>query len=202
MTEETQVAAEPQEPATAQNDENQESGLKEAMIAERKKRQEEKRRADEAEYRLRMLEAQAQQKQQAPAEEDDEYTQEITQKLERKMEAKLRKQAEDRTLAKAGMTQQEIVEKLEPILKKRPMLTVAIDQSPNRIAEALQIIEDYSPKEPQSHGEKRIEENLNKSSQSSNKTDNLKQVNKFNGMSRAEFSKRRAEMLGRRPNIR
>jgi len=202
MTEETQVAAETQEPAQAQNDTNQEAGLKEAMIAERKKRQEEKRRADEAEYRLRMLENQAQQKQKAPVEEDDEYTQEITQKLERKMEAKMRKQAEDRTLTKSGMTQQEIVDKLEPILKKRPMLAVAIDQSPNRFAEALQIIEDYSPKETQSHGEKRIDENLNKTSQSSGKTDNLKQVNKFNGMSRADFSKRRAELLGRRPNIR
>jgi hypothetical protein len=200
MTEETQAAA---EETKEQAPNQEEAGYKEAMLSERKKRQEAVRRAEEAEMRAKWYEQQQQQKTQQPVEEEDEYTRELSQKLEANMELKMRRQIENQYLTSVGMTQEEVVEKLEPILKKRPLLAKAIQHAPNRFAEAMQIIEDYSPKEP-SPGEKRLEENAKKPGMpvGSSKESNLDKVNRFNGLSKQEFSRKRAEMLGRRPNVR
>lgn len=219
MSEEKQeVAAEL--PETADNtqqeqeklvDNREKTGLQEALIAERRKRQ-------EAEYRNQFLEQQyknfaSQHKVKEPAEEEDEYTKELKNYTEKQIQDRLKQTLEQQFIrqhphiieqdTETGETWLE--KKLGPILQKKPWLAQGIQTAENRYERALEIIEDYSPKQDYKveENKKRIEQNNSKPGSPAGvaKSNNIQTVNKFKNMSRKEFSLYRAKMMGRPPNI-
>lgn len=206
-------------PETAENkeqeklEENREkTGLQEALLAERRKRQ-------EAEYRNQFLEQQYKnfanqhKTKQVEEEEEDDYTKELKNYTEKQIQERLKQTLEQQFIRQhpyivdqdpnTGETWLE--KKLGPILQKKPWLAQGIQTAENRYERALEIIEDYSPKQDQKvdDNKKRIEQNSSKPGSPAGvaKSNNIQTVNKFKNMSRKEFSEYRAKTLGRPPNI-
>lgn len=211
---ESQEAVEHTEQGAKNVDENREkTGLQEALIAERRKRQ-------EAEYRSRFLEQQYQnyasqfKTKQADQDDDDEYTKELKQYTESQIQNGIKQALETQFIRQhphiveqdpeTGQTWLE--QKLSPILQKKPWLAQGIQMAENRYERALEIIEDYTPKSEPRHEEakKKLEENASKPGSPAGvaKSGNLSSINKFKNMSRKEFSEYRAKILGKPPNIR
>lgn len=219
MTENNEAVAESsqEEAHNAENNESQtqtpnfeaeKKGLQEALIAERKKRQEEQAWRRNLEQQLYAREAQKQQ----PQDDEDEYTRELKQSTRAEAQQIIKETLERQFLEQnpqlldqdpiTGQTWLET--KLEPILKKKPYLAHALQTAENRYARAMEIIEDYSPKPVQNDTTRRIQDNQNKPGSPAGiaKSGNVNKIEQLKNMSRKEFSEYRAQLRGRTPNIR
>jgi len=189
------------------------AGLQEALIAERRKRQEAEYKNKYLEQQYKQVASQYQTKKPDTEDEDDEYTREIKQYTETRVQAGIKKALEDQYIQnnphiveQDSNTGETWLEKnLAPILQKKPWLALGIQNAENRYARAMEIIEDYTPKkQPVSEdNRKRLEENSQKPGSPAGvaKSGNTSQINRFANMSRKEFSEYRASLRGRPPNI-
>ena len=197
---------------TQEAPQKEKAGLQEALLAERRKRQEAEALNKYLQQQNQNYQAQYNTKQAVPQEEEDEYTREIKQYTEAKVQQGIRESMERQYMSShPEMLEQDPVsgrtmleEKLEPILKKRPYLAQAIQAAENRYAMAMEIINDWSPKGQSEENRKRLEENASKPGNPAGvaKSANLNQLEHIKGMSRKEFSEYRAKIRGRAPNIR
>jgi len=221
MTEETQetVAESSNEEAQVATEDNQqtqqppseEKGLKDALIAERRKRQETEAYNKYLQGKMQTFESQFQAKQ-PEVDDEDEYTKELKRYTEQQIQKGIKQTLENQFLqSNPQILEQDPVsgrtwleEKLEPILRKKPYLAQAIQSAENRYARAMEIIDDYTPKEPSNDTRKKLEENAQKpgSPQGVARSGNLNKVEQLRKMSRKEFSEYRAGLRGRAPNIR
>lgn len=195
-----------------QTQEREKSGLQEALIAERRKRQEAEAYNKYMQQQMQAYQSQVQTRQPEQVEEEDEYTKELKQYTETRIQQGIKQTIEQQFIQQnpqlveidpvSGRTWLE--EKLEPILRKKPYLAQAIQSAENRYARALEIIDDYTPKSAANDTRKRLEENSQKPGNPAGvaKSGNMNKVEALKNMSRKEFSEYRAKMRGRAPNIR
>ncbi len=226
MTEQTETAAESSQQTEATSAETQQgsegqpeqtqadtfakekAGLQEALVAERRKRQ-------DAESYTRIIQQQYQASQTRapePKEEEDEYTRDLKRDTKQQIHAGIKQSVENQFIqSNPQLLEQDSVtgrtwleEKLEPILRKKPYLAQVIKQSENRYARAMEIIDDYTPKDLGNDTRKRLEENAQKPGSPAGvaKSGNLSKLAQINKMSRREFSEYRAGIRGKAPNIR
>jgi len=216
MTEEQKEAvAEPQEQQAPTGEqaqpEREKAGLQEALVAERRRRQDAERYSKYLEEQQKAFQMQSQTKQ--PEEDEDEYTKELKKYTESQIQNGIKSALEREYIAKnpqlvdinpeTGRTWLE--DKLEPILQKKPYLAMALKEAPNRYARAVEIIEDYSPK---TYGgedaKKKLEENAVKPGNPAGvtKSGGRSELEQISKMSRKEFSAYRASLRGKAPNIR
>lgn len=186
--------------------EKEKAGLQEALIAERRKRQ-------DAEALNRYLQ-QGQAKQPVQQQEDeDEYTRDIKNYTKEQIQNGIKQSIENQFLhsnphivEQDPVTGQTWLEKeLAPILRKKPYLADVIKNADNRYARSVEIINDYTPKTvPENENRKRLEENANKPGNPAGvaRSGNLNKVEQIRNMSRKEFSEYRASVRGKTPNIR
>lgn len=174
-----------------------------ALEEERRKRQDEARRAKEAEERYWRLQEQLEAAKKSQEPEEDEYTREMKQYVQSVVAQNTRTALEKQYLAQNPQCYDAIQNKLPSILEKKPWLAAGIQNAENRYQAAMEIINDFSPKD-ESQARKRLEENAKKPGNpaQSGKNSNLNHLEALKGMSRKEFSEYRAKLLGRRPNIR
>lgn len=215
MTQAEVAAAEPKEetanvkPSKAEQKapEKEKTGLQEALLAERRKRQ-------EAEYKSRVLEQQltSHQRPAQQEEEEDEYTRDLKQYTESKIQTGIKQALEREYLAQNSylleqdpVTGQSWMEaQLAPILQKKPYLADVIQTAENRYARAVELINDFTPEKHVPETEKRLEENQAKPGNPAGlaKTGSMDSLQHLKNMSRKDFSKYRAQVRGRAPNIR
>lgn len=186
------------------------AGLQEALLAERRKRQ-------EAEAYNRFLQQQSQAMQQhvrqpEPQEEEDEYTRELKTYANSQIKQGIQSALEQQYVNSnpqlveisptTGRTWLE--DKLEPILRNKPYLAQVIQSAENRYARAVEIIDDYTPKSADNETRRRLEENANKPGHPAGvaKGGNSENITGIKNMSRKEFSEYRAKLRGRQANIR
>jgi len=208
----TQKNPESNETTETQNFQKEKTGLQDALVAERRKRQ-------DAESFNRILQQQNQAyqtKQPVVQEEEDEYTKDIKNYTSNQIQIGIKTAIERQYIqSNQQMLEQNPVtgktwleEKLEPILRKKPYLASAIQSAENRYARAMEIINDYTPNnnariDENSDSRKRIEENSNQPGNPSSmaKSANTNKIESLRSMSRKQFSDYRAKLRGRAPNI-
>lgn len=163
-----------------------------ALEAERRKRQEAEQQAQWLYQQMQA--AQATYKTPEPQEEEDEYTRELDQRFTSKVEKKLQSFAEQQFVESRPEAVNLIQEHLPQILKQKPWLAQTIQSAPNRYARALEIVNDYAPRNtPPPDSRRRIEENAQKpgSPQGVGKTSQISKLEMLSKMSPQEFSEYR-----------
>lgn len=194
----------------AQDFQKEKTGLQDALVAERRKRQ-------DAESFNRVLQQQqaTQNKQPVVQEEEDEYTRDMKKDTATQIQQGIKSALERQYIqSNQKMLEQDPVtgitwleEQLKPILRKKPYLAAAIDSAENRYSRAMEIINDYTPNnagnEDNSDSRKRIEENANQPGNpgSMAKSGNPNRMENLRNMSRKQFSDYRAKLRGKAPNI-
>lgn len=204
----TQGEKSTEEQPQAETQDREKAGLQEALVAERRKRQ-------DAEAYSRVLQQQYQAfqtKKPEVQEEEDEYTRDLKKYTAQQIQSGIKQSLENQFIqANPQLLDQDPIsgrtwleEKLEPILRKRPYLAQAIQQAENRYARAMEIIDDHTPKDRSNDTRKRLEENAKMPGNPAGvaKSGNLNKLEQLNKMSRKEFSDYRAGLRGRQPNIR
>ena len=164
-----------------------------ALEAERKRRQ-------EAEYKAWMYQHQQQQTAQKPKEDyEDEYTKSIKSYVNQTTKAEIQKAVEAEYLKDHPDAENRIKNELEGILQEMPELAYSIQNSQNRYAAAMKIINKFAPKKSVAESKKKIQENQNKPGlpHGSGKTQKVSPAERITGMSRQEFLEYRRQMRGR-----
>ena len=216
MSEETEVKEEAAVTSDSQQESNEptanfereKSGLQEALLAERRKRQE---LEAQNKYLQQYQQMASQYQSKEPEDDEDEYTKEIKQYTQQQIQQNLQSALEKQYLdANPNILEQDpltgktwIEAKLEPILAKKPYLSSVISQAENRYARAMEIIDDYTPKSSDNEVRKKLDENGNKPGNPAGvaKGAGVSKLESLRSMSRKEFSEYRAQLRGRRPNI-
>lgn len=208
----TQTGGEQEQQEQGQVQEKEKSGLQEALLAERRKRQEAEAYNKYMQQQMVAYQSQVHTRQPEPQDDEDEYTKELKQYTEQRIQHGIKQTVEQQFIHQnpqlveidpvSGRTWLE--EKLEPILRKKPYLAQAIQSAENRYARALEIIDDYTPKSIANDTRKKLEENQQKPGNPAGvaKSGNMGKLEALKNMSRKEFSEYRAKMRGRAPNIR
>lgn len=173
-----------------------------ALEAERKKRQDAEYQAKWYQQQMATLQQQQPQKQ----DDEDEYTKQIKAEIRRDISLENQTKVEGQYLAEHPEVAEAIQTKLGPILQKKPHLSYAIQNADNRYAEAIDIIEKYSPKVASDSVKKKIEQNqtMPGSPASTGKSGGVSKSEMLNRMrkNKREFSQYRAQLRGTTPNIR
>lgn len=193
--EETVAAEQPQE----SHEENHE--IQEEKNVPLKALQEERKKRQEAEYQSKWLQEQLQatqtQRQQEPADDGDELlTKADYSRMTQSQLAELKRQ----TLEESFVSDHpEVIDKVEnelpELLKKKPWLAHAINNSTNRYKTAWEVINDYKPK---TEVRKRLAENQEKPGNASAVSKGGEVSKDFSKMSASEFKAYRASVRSKR----
>lgn len=190
------VAEQPQVESHESHDEPEEKQVPlKALQAERKKRQ-------EAEYQSRWLQEQLQTSQQTQSQSASDDGDELMTKADySRMTQNQLAQLKRQTLEEAFLSDHpdvvDLVEtELPEILKKKPWLAHAIDNSTNRYKTAYEVIQDYKPKTE--NVRKRLAENQEKPGNASSVSKGGEISKDFSKMSNEEFKQYRQSIRGKR----
>jgi hypothetical protein len=136
------AVSEQADPTQEQNQEEQKTVPLAAMMAEKKRRQEETRLRYEAEARNKVLEEMIAQKAQPEEEEDPEAL--VTKGSFKQEKAMTKREILEQVYQDMNPEAvQKINTYLKPILDKKPWLAASVDNALNRLARANEIVNDY-----------------------------------------------------------
>lgn len=178
-------------------DQHQNDHIEEEKTVPLKALQAERRKRQEAEYQTKWLQEQLEAAQKRSPEESNDSEELLTRGDYAKMSQSQLQEFKRQTLEESFRSQHPEIEEaiqndLPEILKKKPWLAHAIQNSPNRYQTAFEIIQDYKPRSQ--NVSKRLEENQNKPGSPAGIGKSGSVQKSVNQMSKKEFREYRASL--------